>query len=115
MNAIPPKNQASKNYKRWLRYTFSRDWRAGNFNAAEGESFLAAARAGINPFSALGVVVWCLGKAGHQASMDRTGDHLVRSYSDVIAEKAEEFFRGAPRPFSKGWRSKWPVLTASVS
>ena len=115
MTKVPPDCEARKSFHRWLRYACARDWREGNFNAAEGESFLAAARAGINPFSALGVVVWCLGKAGHQASMDRTGDHLVRSYSDVIAEKAEEFFRGAPRPFSKGWRSKWPVLTASVS
>ena len=107
MTKVPPDCEARKSFHRWLRYACARDWREGNFNAAEGESFLAAARARISPLTALRVVVWCLGKAGHQASMDRTGEHLVRSYSDIVAETAEEFFSGAPAA-SHYRRSKWP-------
>jgi hypothetical protein len=39
--------------------------------------------------------------------MERTGEHLVRAYSDFVGEKAEEFFSGAPAPLHYR-RSKWP-------
>lgn len=72
MTKVPPDCEASKSFDRWLRYACARDWREGAFNAAEGEAFLAAARARIAPARALEVVCWLLSRAGHVAVMERT-------------------------------------------